>query len=119
MATFPQLRTGAVMQYPAARTLEYRNQTVRFVDGVEQRYRDSAGPLHRWTIRLDALDATELAALRAFFVENQGRYASFAFTDPWSGTSYPNCSIGSDDLTLVAKGDFANAASISITENRS
>ena len=118
MATFPQLKSGAVMQYPAARMVEYRNQILRFVDGNEQRYRDSAGPLRRWSIRLDALDATETAAIRAFFNANQGRFANFTFTDPWDGSTHENCSIASDSLTLTAKGEFQNAVSISIVENR-
>src|ERR1700748_2443175 len=91
MSTFPVLKTGAVAQYPAARTLQYSNQVLRFLDGTEQRYRDSAGPLHRWVIRLENLDAGEMAAMEAFFLSSQGGFASFAFTDPWDGTSYPNC----------------------------
>ena len=56
MPTFPQLKTSAVAQYPATRACQFQNQALRFVDGAEQRYRDSAGPIHRWEIRLDALD---------------------------------------------------------------
>src|ERR1700677_1084263 len=94
MATFPPLKTSAVAQYPAIKALRYQNQIVRFVDGNEQRYRDSAGPLQRWTIRLDKLDETELAAFDNFFLSNQGSFTSFVFIDPWDGTSYPNCSLG-------------------------
>jgi hypothetical protein len=118
MATFPTLSTGAVAQYPAARTFRFNNQILRFVDGNEQRYRDSAGPLHRWTIRLDYLDATEVAALEDFFLTNQGSFASFAFTDPWDNTSYPNCSIVGDNLAALTKQEFQNATSITIVENR-
>ena len=39
MASFPQLKTSAVAQYPARRTAIFRNQSVRFLDGREQRYR--------------------------------------------------------------------------------
>ena len=56
MATFPELKSKAVAQYPARRTTAYQNQTVRFVDGREQRYRDSAGPLRRWQLRLEDLE---------------------------------------------------------------
>ncbi len=118
MAMFPALRTGAVAQYPAGRTFQYQNQALRFVDGNEQRYRDSAGPLHRWIIRLDYLDPTELAAIEDFFVANQGSFANFAFTDPWDNTSYPNCSISSDALTLTSQLEFRNITSITIVENR-
>ena len=118
MATFPALKTGAVLQYPAGRTFQYQNQVLRFVDGNEQRYRDAAGPLHRWTIRLDYLDATELAAIEDFFAANQGSFANFAFVDPWDNTSYSNCSIASDTLSLISQDDFRNLTSITIMENR-
>jgi hypothetical protein len=118
MATFPVLKTGAVAQYPASRAFQYQNQILRFVDGNEQRYRDSAGPLHRWVIRLDYLDATELAEIEDFFRNNQGSFASFAFVDPWDNTSYPNCSIAGDTLVTVAKDESRNTTSLTILENR-
>ena len=118
MATFPPLKTGAVAQYPAIKSLRFQNQIVRFVDGNEQRYRDSAGPLHQWVIRLDQLDETELASLEAFFLGNQGSFASFTFIDPWDATSYPNCSVGSDQLQLTSVEELQNATSLTVTENR-
>lgn len=118
MATFPALKTGAVAQYPAARASQYRNQILRFVDGNEQRYRDSAGPLHRWIIRLDYLDSTEMASIEDFFLTNRGSFESFAFTDPWDNTAYPNCSIVGDNLAELAKQEFQNITSITLVENR-
>jgi hypothetical protein len=119
MAAFPPLKTGAVAQYPANQAIRYQNQIVRFVDGNEQRYRDSAGPLHRWTIRLDMLDETEMASIENFFLLNQGSFASFAFVDPWSGASYPNCSIEGDALQMNSLDDWRNATSLIVSENRS
>jgi Fe-S-cluster formation regulator IscX/YfhJ len=72
MATFPQLKTGAVAQYPATKSLRFQNQTVRFLDGSEQRYRDAAGALHQWVIQLSELDESEMAAFEQFFEDNQG-----------------------------------------------
>jgi Conserved hypothetical protein 2217 (DUF2460) len=118
MATFPPLKTGAVAQYPAIKALRYQNQIVRFVDGNEQRYRDSAGPLHRWTIRLDKLDETEMASLENFFLSNQGSFASFIFIDPWDGTSYPNCSVASDQLQMSSVAELQNTTSVTVIENR-
>ena len=118
MAMFPPLKTGAVAQYPAIKALCYQNQIVRFVDGNEQRYRDSAGPLHHWTIRLDKLDETEMASLENFFLSNQGSFASFIFIDPWNAASYPNCSIGSDQLQLTSVEELQNTTSVTVTENR-
>jgi Conserved hypothetical protein 2217 (DUF2460) len=118
MATFPPLKTGAVAQYPAVKMVRYQNQILRFVDGTEQRYRDSAGPLHRWIIRLDKLDETEMASIETFFLSNQGSFASFAFVDPWDGTSYPNCSVGSDGMQMTSVEELQNTTSVTVMENR-
>jgi hypothetical protein len=118
MATFPPLKTGAVAQYPAGKSLQFRNQTVRFLDGTEQRYRDSAGPLHQWTIGLDELDDSEMAALAGFFEANQGRLGSFAFTDPWDGTLYPDCSLAADELNVNSLAEMSAKTTLKIVENR-
>jgi hypothetical protein len=118
MATFPQLKTGAVAQYPATKSAHFQNQTVRFLDGSEQRYRDSAGPLHQWVVQLSELDESEMAAFEQFFEDNQGRLGSFAFTDPWDGTQYPNCSLASDDLMLASTAEMRGKTSLTVIENR-
>jgi hypothetical protein len=119
VATFPTLKTGAVAQYPARRTVRYQNQAVRFLDGTEQRYRDCGGPLHQWQIRLALLDEAEMAALAAFLEDNQGTFATFSFTDPWDGTVYPSCSLAADDLVLTASGEMNGSTSVMVVENRS
>ena len=73
MPTLPLLKTGAVMQYPAAKEASYSTGIVRFVDGGEQRYRDYKAPLLRWIIRLDLLDEAELSGLEDFFLERDGQ----------------------------------------------
>jgi len=118
MVTFPQLKTGAVMQYPATKSVRFQNQTIRFLDGTEQRYRDSAGPLHQWLIRLSELDEGEMTAFAQFFQDSQGRLGSFAFTDPWDGTQYPNCSLASDGLTLGSLAEMQVRTSLTVVENR-
>ena len=70
---FPTLKTGAVMQYPGKRTLQFSTDVVRFLDGTEQRYRDYPSVLHRWTIQLDLLDESELAALRPVLRHEPGQ----------------------------------------------
>jgi hypothetical protein len=119
MATFPTLKTGAVAQYPASKSLRFQNQILRFLDGTDQRYRDSAGVLHKWVIRLSELDEQEMADIEQFFVDNQGCFGSFAFTDPWDGHVYQNCSVASDELDLASAAEMRGSASVSIVENRS
>ena len=118
MATFPTLKTSAVIQYPATRKVRYQNQALRFVDGTEQRYRDCAGPLRRWEIRLSQLDEGEIAALEQFFADNQGAFGSFAFTDPWDGTAFQNCSLEMDGLKTTATAEMNGATSLTVVENR-
>jgi|SRR5262245_20374031 len=118
MATFPVLRTGAVAQYPAVRAESYRNEVVRFVDGSEQRYRDSAGALRRWEIALDLLDEEELRAVEAFFEEVQGAFDTFTFVDPWDAAEYPNCSLESDQLEIVVSGEMRGGTVLVVVERR-
>ena len=118
MATFPLLKTGAVLQYPATKSLRFQNQTLRFVDGTEQRYRDSAGALRHWTIQLKELDESEMAVLEQFLEDNQGRLGNFAFTDPWDGKTYENCSLEIDSLTVEAVAEMRGSTSLKIAENR-
>jgi hypothetical protein len=118
MASLPQLKTSAVAQYPARRRLAFRNQIVRFLDGREQRYRDSAGATRRWEIRLEQLDEGELAALEEFFAAQQGELGDFEFTDPWDGESYASCSFASDCVELVSIGELRGATRLVIQENR-
>lgn len=106
------------MQYPATKSAEYSNQVLRFLDGSEQRYRDSKSALHTWIVRLDALDESEMDTLRQFFINQQGMFASFSFTDPWDNTEYSNCSIGQDVLDLQFYGDMRGKMSLVIRENR-
>src|SRR5690242_10751322 len=110
--TFPTLKTTAVAQYPAEKLVQFRNQSIRFLDGTEQRYRDSAGPMRRWEIRLDQLDEGEVAAIEQFFAADQGVFAHFAFTDPWDGSVYLSCSLGSDEMEATSLAEMNGQTSL-------
>ena len=118
MSAFPQLKTSAVMQYPAKKETEFQNEIVRFLDGREQRYRDCGSQLRRWTVRLDLVDEQELAALEEFFLANQGAFGSFTFFDPWEQAEHPDCSIEQDLLEMEWSGEGRCAATLVVRENR-
>jgi hypothetical protein len=118
MTSFPKLKTDAVMQYPAARGLQFATEVVRFVDGSEQRYREFGAPLRRWTIRLDLLDETELARLEEFFSEMQGSFGTFLFTDPWDGREYAGCSLEQESLEITLNGEMRGRMELVVRENR-
>ena len=72
MSTFPTLKTGAVMQYPAQRGVEFSTTALQFVDGSEQRFCNYQAPLHRWVIQLSLLDQSELQEFQEFFRGDRG-----------------------------------------------
>jgi Conserved hypothetical protein 2217 (DUF2460) len=119
MATFPTLKTGAVMQYPATAKTRYSSQLLRFVDGSEQRYRDYPVALHAWVVRLDLLDEEEMQGLQDFFVEQQGQFGSFVFVDPKDNTTYSDCSLMIDDFDFTLNGERRSRTSMIVKENRS
>jgi hypothetical protein len=118
MANFPQLKTSVVAQYPTRRTIAFRNEAVRFLDGRQQWYRDSAGPTRRWEIRLEQIDEGEAAALEEFFASQQGAFGSFEFVDPEDGALYSDCSFAVDELEMAAHGEMRIATRLVIQENR-
>jgi hypothetical protein len=117
MATFPQLKTNAIAQYPVARREQFQNQTVRFVDGSDQRYRDSAGARMEWEIQLSELDEGELAAMEEFFLARQGAFGSFSFTDPWDGHVYDNCSLAADEVALTTVAEMRGSTKLTVVRN--
>ena len=118
MSSFPTLQTGAVAQYPTVREQRREAAVLRFVDGSEQRYRDSGNTTRRWMIRLDQLDEEELAAIERLFDEAQGRAGSFAFKDPLDGSVYENCSFDEDELTIARRDEDQSATVVIVRENR-
>jgi hypothetical protein len=119
MSAFPTLKTGAVLQYPAQKEVRFCTNVLRFIDGSEQRFRNYQSPLHRWMIRLDLLDESELHQLQEFFRTRGGAAGSFAFTDPWDGASYENCSIQDDALMQALLDESNGKTSLTVRENRS
>ncbi|MEN6534422.1 MAG: DUF2460 domain-containing protein [Bryobacteraceae bacterium] len=117
MADFPVLKTGAVAQYPASRAIEYSTRVLWFVDGSEQRYRQHAAATRRWVIELSLLDEEEMASIEAFFQSEQGQFGNFAFTDPFSGTTYSNCNLENDRIELAYEDVLRGCSKLVIKEN--
>ena len=94
MAAFPQLKTGAVAQYPAKRVLRFQNQTA----AVPGRHRAALSrfgrPLHPWEIRLDHAGRRRNGGTRGLLRGEPGS-ASAASRLPTRGTAqvYPDCSL--------------------------
>jgi hypothetical protein len=118
MNEFPVLKSGAVMQYSGARQQRFSTRVLRFLDGGEQRFRQFETPLKRWLIRLAELDETELAALEAFFLAEQGGYGTFSFVDPFDGTPYPDCSLDNPEAFFECNGIHDGRTQLVVRQNR-
>ena len=118
MSTFPLLKTGAVMQYPASVIQQFRTDLVVFLDGTEQRSRKLPGPAKRWVIDLSLLDDAEVRMIEEFYLSQSGSYGSFAFTDPWSGTAYADCSFLEDSLAISFEAQDRAKMRMTVVENR-
>ncbi len=118
MAAFPVLKTGAVAQYPAERTIRLATIVQEFVDGSEQRFPQLGSRLRRWVIRLEQLDDAELFTLEQFFIEQGGAFGRFSFTDLWDGTVYSECSLESDEIELEFESQGCGRAVLVVKENR-
>ena len=119
MSDFPQLKSGAVAQYPAQRTLSYSTRIMRFLDGSEQRFRDYGVPVRRWVIRLDLLDESEMEAVERFLATQQGKLSDFSFDDPWTGSEHASCSLDGDTAVLEYLREGRGRTTLVVRENRS
>jgi Conserved hypothetical protein 2217 (DUF2460) len=119
MSSFPKLKSGSVMQYPATREVFFANTVLRFVDGTQQCYRKSQDAMRRWLVRLDLLDEVELSNLQTFFVSERGRSGSFSFTDPWDQAVYQDCSLDQDSFEFELSGETRAQAVLIVKQNRS
>jgi hypothetical protein len=117
-AQFPVLKTGAVAQYPATNATQFASFVVRFLDGGDQRYRQFPSSLRRWTIKLGMLDEAELNAIEQFFLTQEGRFGTFSFVDPWTQTTFANCSLDQDALDYQVQGETQGSTSLVVVENR-
>jgi hypothetical protein len=116
MQIFPLLNSGAVMQYPAPLTSGQGAQVIRYLDGSDQRYVTQGKALRRWEIRLNLLTETEIHQIEEFFASQSGNYGSFAFPDPFTGATVPNCRLGAPEITTEYMAPGVCATSLWVIE---
>lgn len=86
------------------------------MDGGEQSYRNRSTALRAWVLELTGLSPNELKTLRAFFDSNKGRWGTFSFVDPISGSTITNCSFA-DDQWPESLGDRTCGVTLTIYEH--
>jgi len=93
MLVYPQLRTGALAQYPAKKTRTTRTIRNQALDGSWIKCADPAAETTEWEIRYAGLSDEEAQLLGAFFESAEGCLNSFTFVDPMG-----NLFVSSDHL---------------------
>lgn len=97
MLVFPQLSTGASVQYPAGRKVSQRSVQSATEDGTIISLADTCSTYLRWKIMLEDLTDQEATAYSTFFEATQGSLQPFLFLDPAA-----NLLIQSEDFTESA-----------------
>jgi len=97
MLYFPQLLTGATVQYPFVKQRGSRTAETTHLDGSVKRLPDPAGSTTRWQLQFTGLTEEERATLESFFAATEGRLLLFTFLDPAD-----NLLLWSEDLSAAA-----------------
>lgn len=84
MLVFPQLSSGANVQYPLARTDASRTVVNFLQDGTTVKFEDGSGALTRWELRLESLHEAERVAVEQLFIATEGELNAFTLLDPGS-----------------------------------
>lgn len=79
---FPQLTTGALVQYPFRRRSLKRTVVNRAADGTVVKYADDNAAAVEWTLQFEGLSEDEWTALEALFQAAEGQLNTFTFVDP-------------------------------------
>lgn len=106
MLYYPQLSSGAAVQYPVNRRRTERAIVNTLEDGSRFALNDPTYAFLRWTLSYTSLSDDEVQILSAFFASVEGRLTPFSFFDPagnllgWSEALDQNAWQKSTYLTL-------------------
>lgn len=84
MRTYPQLSSGAVVQFPFRATSRRRTVVNELPDGRLVQFQDWTAAQTAWRIEYEDLSTAEWEAIRGLHEEMRGRLRTFVFFDPSS-----------------------------------
>lgn len=97
MKYFPQLESGATVQYPLRKIRRQRCVVNSHLDGRRRKLLDALETQVEWELALTGLTSLERGNLETLFQEMEGRLGSFTFLDP-----VDNLVLWSEDLSNAA-----------------
>ena len=112
MLYYPQLSSGVLAQYPVAKQISYRTVMNTLPDGRTIAMSDLGGAFVVWQLTYSGLSDTEWDAIEQLFIQAQGSYGTFTFTDPagnllaWSED--PTQAVWEKDPLITVAGGFAD-----------
>jgi len=117
MATYPTLGTGATTQLPFVRITRFHTTKSAVESGKRYTYADRALQLMGWELVYSALTHTERAEIDDFFRDRGGRYETFDFPDPQTGTLYTKVRFDMDELEIEYLGPSHNSMRVRLIEH--
>src|ERR1700761_4806918 len=94
---FPQLSSGAMVQYPVRKTIVSRNIQNLLPDGSVIAFADPDGWMLNWQLSYNELGSSDIGLIQAHFANCAGPFKAFTFIDPTN-----NMLVSSEDLTNAA-----------------
>ena len=79
---FPQLTSGALVQYPVQRVKSFHSASTQAEDGSVVSYFDRNGSTLMWQLTYAGLTQAEVNALQMLYDACSGRFRAFTFLDP-------------------------------------
>lgn len=120
MFFYPQLQTGAVAQFPLAKSIRLRTAMNESIDARQIKLFDSGSTLAQWELQYQGLSDAERTALESLFRNVEGRLQTFTFLDPttnlllWSEELAKNEWI-KDPLLQIGEGGSAPSGPAKVT----
>lgn len=97
MAAFPNLQSGSVTKYGAARDRVHRTAVVQFCNDTEQRWKQKK-PEGAFSLQLTRINGYDLSNVLAFFRSMKGRFDS-TWDLTLAGATYNNCCFSQDSIS--------------------
>ncbi len=82
MPWFPQLNTGANVQFPIRRRIARRTAFNELAGGSVVKLADPDAAVIEWTLSFEGLSTEEVGAIESLFAACEGRRGEFVFLDP-------------------------------------
>jgi hypothetical protein len=98
---FPQLSTGALVQYPVKRTKSVQTVSTQAEDGSVMTYFDPNGSTLTWQLEYSGITQAEANQLQGLFDACAGRFRAFTFIDPVANLLTSNWQAGAGVQTAA------------------